>query len=334
MEQICEQINERVRQNHMTADGNMEYIRGITFAPFAQRGVLAQERTRESLRMMKERTGADTVLLAPGGLQKTAQSVEIRYDTKDTMSDTELTDFIRYAKSLGLKVFLKPTVNCINGTWRAHINFFDEDVPCEPKWSEWFASYTKFQLHYAEIAEETGCQMFIAGCEMVMAERREKEWRELISKIRTVYRGPISYNTDKYQEHNVKWWDCVDVISSSGYYPADDWENQLDRIENVVQKYQKPFFFAELGCMSTTGSSRRPNEWEQTGEVNLTEQEEWYKKAFHAMEKRAWVTGTVLWSWNAEPGSEEEAKKNRYYEIYGKPAEEVVKRFFEKRGDK
>lgn len=105
----------------MTADGNMEYIRGITFAPFAQRGVLAQERTRESLRMMKERTGADTVLLAPGGLQKTAQSVEICYDTKDTMSDTELTDFIRYAKRLGLKVFLKPTVNCVNGTWR-HIS--------------------------------------------------------------------------------------------------------------------------------------------------------------------------------------------------------------------
>ncbi len=34
--------------------------------------------------------------------------------------------------------------------------------------------------------------------------------------------------TDKYQENNVTWWDCVDVISSSGYYPIDDWDRQLE----------------------------------------------------------------------------------------------------------
>lgn len=33
--------------------------------------------------------------------------------------------------------------------------------------------------------------------------------------------------------------------SHSGYYPIDDWENQLDRIEEVVKKYQKPFIFSE-----------------------------------------------------------------------------------------
>lgn len=40
---------------------------------------------------------------------------------------------IRFAQSLGLKVALKPTVNCDNGVWRARISFFDHDVPCEPK---------------------------------------------------------------------------------------------------------------------------------------------------------------------------------------------------------
>ena len=219
----------------------MNYIRGITFAPFVRRGVLDKEEARESLNAMRERTGADTVLLAPGGFQKTAHSTDIGYDSGYTMGDQELKEFIGYAKSLGFRVFLKPTVNCLDGTWRAYISFFDEDVPCEPKWSEWFASYTEFQLHYAEIAEETGCEMFIVGCEMVMTEHREEEWRRLIGDIRKVYHGPVSYNTDKYQEHNVKWWDCVDVISSSGYYPADDWENQLDRIGKVVERYHKPF---------------------------------------------------------------------------------------------
>ena len=38
----------------------------------------------------------------------------------------------------------------------------------------------------SELAEKTGCDMFIAGCEMVQSERREKEWRKLISDIRSV----------------------------------------------------------------------------------------------------------------------------------------------------
>ena len=110
---------------------------------------------------------------------------------------------IHYIHVKGLSVALKPTANCKNDTWRAHMNFFDKDVPCEPKWCNWFASYTEFQMHYAGIAKQTGCEMFIAGCEMVMSEHRENEWRQLIADIRTVYDGPVSYNTDKYQEDNV-----------------------------------------------------------------------------------------------------------------------------------
>lgn len=84
--------------------------------------------------------------------------------------------------------------------------------------------------------------MFIAGCEMVMAEHREAEWRKVIESIRSVYNGPVSYNTDKYQEDHVKWWDCVDVISSSGYYPENDWENQLDRGTRILLLGQNPVF--------------------------------------------------------------------------------------------
>lgn len=219
----------------------MKQIKGMTFAPFAGRGVLEKEETRRSLTMMRERTKADTVIFAPGGLQKTAHSTEIDYRSEATMGDSELTDLICYARDEGLRVFLKPTVNCLDGTWRAYIRFFDEDVSCEPKWSEWFAAYTDFQLHYARIAQETGCEMFLAGCEMVMTEHREEEWRRLIAEIRSEYSGLVSYNTDKYQEHNVAWWDCVDVIASSGYYPSYDWERQLDRIERVVNKFGKPF---------------------------------------------------------------------------------------------
>lgn len=302
----------------------MDNIKGITFYPFAPKGGFDREEARESLRVMKERTGADTVVLVPAGWQETPQSIEIDYCSAKTVGDGELKKFMNYAKSLGLKVVLKPTVNCLNGVWRAHINFFDEDVPCEPKWSEWFAAYTAFQLHYARIAEEAGCELFIAGCEMVMAERREQEWRRLIHDIRGVFSGLVSYNTDKYQEHRVKWWDCVDVISSSGYYPADDWENQLDRIEKVIKMYHKPFFFAEAGCMSMEGSKMVPNNWELSGEADLKGQAEWYSKAFAAINQREWVRGIVLWSWDGTLYSREEAESHKYYEVYQKPAEKII----------
>lgn len=307
----------------------LNFIKGFTFAPFAKKGSYTKKEAYKSLDNLKERVGVNFVIFVPNGLQDTPQSEEICYTSNSTVSDKELEEIIAYAKKIGLRVALKPTANCKNGTWRAHINFFDEDVHCEPKWSKWFESYTNFQLHYASIAERTGCEMFIAGCEMVMSEHREKEWRKLISDIREVYHGLVSYNTDKYQEHNVKWWDCIDVISSSGYYPLSDWETELDRIEEVVHKFNKPFFFAEAGCMSTKGSSAVPNDWSVEGSVDLNEQAEWYKTMFEASLKHKWVYGFAMWDWSCKQYSLNSAESNKGYEVYGKPAEKVIKKYYD-----
>lgn len=117
---------------------------------------------------------------------------------------------------------------------------FDHDVPCETQWGRWFASYTAFQTHYAALAEAEGCGLFLTGCEMTMTEHREAEWRALIAAVRQQYHGPVSYNCDKYGEDHVNWWDAVDCIASSGYYPLKDWENQLDRIEAVSKNTKSP----------------------------------------------------------------------------------------------
>ena len=306
----------------------LEYICGVTFAPFAPAGSFAKESSKESLRTMKENTNANFIILVPNGLQETPQSEEISYTSPATMTDDELKGMIEYAHSLGLRVALKPTANCKNGTWRAHINFFDEDGPCEPKWSNWFASYMDFQRHYAAIAQEMGCEMHIAGCEMVMSEHREREWRQTIAAIREVYKGTVSYNTDKYQEHNVHWWDCVDVISSSGYYPLNDWENQLNRIEKVVKAFDKPFFFAETGCMSTEGSPMVPNDWTIQGACDPKGQADWYRAMFEACAKRDWVSGMALWSWTDQLYAKNEAMSRSDYEIFAKPSELVVAEYY------
>ena len=310
----------------------MEYIKGITFAPFAQAGAFAKQEAYDSLDTLVERTGANFTILVPNGVQDTPLSETIDYKSQATMTDEELVRMIQYAHGKGLRVVLKPTANCKNGTWRAHINFFDKDVPCEPKWGNWFASYTAFQVHYAKLAREQGCEMFIAGCEMVMSEHREQEWRQVIAAIRKEYPGLVSYNTDKYQEDNVTWWDCVDVISSSGYYPIDDWDSQLDRIEAVVERFHKPFFFAECGCMSTVDSCYTPNDWSVTGTVDTAQQAAWYAEMFHKAGNREFVQGFCLWDWPWKLYPVEKAAEDKGYSVYGKPAEDIVRTFYQRKG--
>ncbi|WP_310552095.1 glycoside hydrolase family 113 [Paenibacillus glufosinatiresistens] len=304
------------------------YIAGVTWGAMGRRGTWGNESALESMRLMKEETGATWIAIAFGALQDTAHTTEIRFREAPTVTDEEIEWAISSARSLGLQVCLKPIVNCADGTWRAHINFFDKDVPCEPKWSEWFASYTAFMLHYAELAERTGCDLLCIGCETVQADRRAEEWRALIAEIRKVYSGTITYNCDKYQEDNVTWWDAVDVISSSGYYPEHDWEEQLDRIQAVVEREGKPFFFMEAGCPSRSGSAAIPNDWTLNGQPNEAEQARYYRAMFEACRPKKWIHGFMLWDWPARLYDRQHAADNRDYCMYGKEAAGVVKDFY------
>ena len=261
-----------------------EKFHGVNFAVFPHKGVLGSGEARKSMEEMAHKTEHTTVTRRAAFLRSRHVS----------------------------------TVNCDNGVWRARISFFDHDVPCEPKWGNWFESHIAFQKHYAQIAQRTGCELFLTGCEMTMTEHRETDWRKLIAEVRTVYDGPVGYNCDKYGEDHITWWDAVDVIASSGYYPIDDWENQLDRIEEVVKKYQKPFIFSEAGCMNIHGSALVPNNWELQGKEDDAEQADWYLAMFSACEKRDWVKGFGIWDW---PGSME---RKSPYAVCDRPAEAVI----------
>lgn len=306
----------------------MEFIKGVTFGFMSQRGEWEREEAFGSLRLLKERCAIDHVILAVVVEQPTIHATEIEWQADSVLSDREVIGMIDYAHELGLKVILKPMVNVSDGMWRAHINFFDYDVPCEPKWSDWFASYTNFITHYAALAENAKCEMFVIGCELVNSDRREQQWREVIVAVRNEYRGEITYNCDKYQEEHVAWWDAVDIISSSGYYPIDRWEQELQRIGQVVEKYNKPFFFCEAGCASRTGAKWLPNNWELDGSVDLSEQKEWYAEMFKQTARHKWVGGFGLWDWKAHLYPLHGSNKDSDYALFGKPAEETVRNYF------
>jgi hypothetical protein len=271
------------------------------------------------MRLMSEHS-VNWATVAYAAYQDTAQSTQIHYREAPTVTEDEIRWAVREAKSLRMKVCLKPVVNCADGTWRAHIGFFDWDVPGEPTWAQWFASYSEFILDSARIAQEEGAEMFCIGCEMVRADSQEHHWRSLVAAVREVYHGIVTYNCDKYQEDHVTWWDAVDVISSSGYYPIGTWDAQLDRIEAVVKRENRPFLFMESGCPSRTGSPDLPNDWSLAGTPDGAAQLSWYEDAFAAARRRDWVGGFMLWDWPAELYGLAEAAANDDYCVYGKPA--------------
>lgn len=308
----------------------LPYIAGMTWGWTGIRGTWTDDKAQNSMTLMKDSLGINWTAITFAALQDHPQATDIHFEKAPTVTDEEIIHAINEAKVLNLQVCLKPVVNCSNGTWRAHINFFDVDVPCEPKWSEWFASYTEFMVHYAKLAQSLKVEMLCIGCEMVQTDRRETEWRAVIQAVRDVYDGIITYNCDKYQETQVKWWDAVDVISSSGYYPVDQWEQQLDRIEAVVKHFDKPFFFMEAGCPSREGSQYLPNDWGLQGAVSEVAQQQFYDAMFSASAKRKWVRGFMLWDWPSHLYALEEASANNDYCMYGKLAQQTVKQYYTK----
>ena len=310
-----------------TAQTLGSYVAGMTWGWTGMRGTWATPAASDSLRAMADH-GVNWTAIAYSALQETAQSTEVRFREVPTVTDDEVVWAVREAKALGLKVCLKPVVNVADGTWRAHIGFFDQDVPGEPTWSEWFASYREFMLHAARIAEAEGCEMLCIGCEMVRADAREDEWRALIAAVRAVYSGVVTYNCDKYQEDRLSWWDAVDVVTSSGYYPIDRWDAELDRIEQAVAATGKPFFFMEAGCPSREGSPDRPNDWSLPGAPSGAAQLRYYEAMFAACDGRPWVRGFMLWDWPPRLYAADEAAANDDYCPYGKPAGEFLREVY------
>jgi len=292
-------------------------------------GARSQWQTKESEFSFDslERININWVTIAFEGLQDTPQSTQIDFGIEPMVSDDQVRWAIRLAKSKGYKVCLKPVVNCRNASWRGFISFFDEDVPSEPTWDEWFRSYRDFLNHYAAIAQSEGVDLFCVGCEMVMTDKKESHWRETISGTREYFTGPITYNCDKYQEDRLSWWDAVDVISSSGYYPIGSWENHLERIEKVVKKHNKPFLFLEAGCPSRTTSPARPNDWTMQGPADGQAQLVFYEEMLSAF-TRDWMDGFMLWDWPAVLYPIETADSNKDYCVYGKPAEKFLAKIY------
>lgn len=319
-------------------------IKGYTYGYDSRKGLLPTPEAYKSREALIE-TGINWVCLAFVINQKSYSSTEIFYDYAKNVSDLELIETINHFHERGIKVCLKPMINPADGMWRALIDFPDETMFNENSyWSKWFRSYKAFMLHYSEIAEYTHCEMLCIGCEMLGTERREAEWRDVIAGIRKIYSGPLTYNTNHGKEDLAKWYDAIDYLGTSAYFPVADkpnatmeemaaeWEKVADRLEAKAKSLGKKIIFIEIGCRSAAGCATMP--WDFTHRefpYSEDEQANFYESCMKTMSKRDWFMGYFWWDWGTTIyDNEADAKKDDGFNIHLKKTEKLLKDWYSK----
>jgi len=258
--------------------------------------------------------------------------------TEATPTDADLIHVITQAHALGLKVMLKPHVDLSNDPthWRGQIG---EAFTSEAQWAAWFSAYRNTIEHYAELAQAQGVEQFCLGTELVGTTDRESDWRAVVAGVRAHYSGFILYEANHSgEELAVTWWDAVDYIGISGYYPLTDkddptlaelkagWERQLSTLAALSARWNKLILFPEIGYRSQDGANRHPWEWETTGTVDLQEQALAYQAAFESLYNQPWFGGMFWWVWSPDPFDGGPCDDG--FTPHDKPAEDVLRSWY------
>lgn len=292
--------------------------------------------------------GVNYVALTPTCLGKDANDIEIACDYETVagksgppVRDNELINAIEYLHSVGLRVVLKPHFLLIS---ELENDFSGPQLGYQwndKTWRAWFENYTIFITHYAQIAEDQQVDIFVIGNEMEYATRREEDWRQVITAVRSVYSGPITYaaNTWNFEALKVRFWDDLDFIGTNAYnyfyQPITDisvdgmrsaWEPALQQLEALSNEYGKPVLFTEFGATSKEGHNLGiARDW-IAASYNGQAQADHYAAFFEAIRDRPWVKGVLIWDLVTEPM--QGGPNDIGYTFIAKPAEAVVHQFY------
>jgi hypothetical protein len=250
-------------------------------------------------------------------------------------SDEGLQETARLARERGIKVLLKPHI-WTHGGWSGSIV-----MRKEADWAPWFATYRKFILHYAKLAQRCGMEAFAVGTELGGTTSREQEWRSIIADVRKHYSGSIVYcaNWAEDLEH-VRFWDAVDWIGVQAYYPLterteptiDDllraWQGPLGDLSAFSQRWKKPVVITEVGYHSLDNAASRPWEWDLVGSLSLETQARCYEALMTSIRRFPAIRGVFIWKWHPDYDNAGGVRDTEFTPER-KPAETVLKRAFE-----
>ncbi len=246
---------------------------------------------------------------------------------------------IEYAHQNGVKVMLKPQI------WSPDGWIGDFSLNTEKEWEKWEEELTDYILFYAQLATENDVELFCFATEMkAHMAARPQFFRDLIPKIRELYCGDLTYsaNWDNYQ--SVPFWDGLDYIGLSAYFPVNEkktptvpylvkqWKEEERSLSAYSALQQKPILFTEYGYLSVDGSGGKT--WLLEKEVkrlaiNEQAQANCFEALYEVFGAKSYWAGGFIWKWFPH-GKGGEGYNERDYTPQGKQASEVIKRYYSK----
>jgi hypothetical protein len=281
----------------------------------------------EALRDLKE-LGVNWISIMPFGFHRGTPEIRFGGD-RVWETDESLVAATKQAHALGIKVLLKPHL------WgRGEL---DMSHWTDAQWATWFEQYTRFIEHYATIARDAKVDALSIGNEQKIASSHEAEWRAIIKRVRAIYRGPLTYGANFDEVFDVRFWDALDFIGVSAYFPLVDertpskealvraWQPTIVRLAALSKRTKRAIVFTEIGYRSVEGAAWRQWEIPRDAPANADAQRIAYEAFFEAVWPQPWLAGAYPWKWFSYP---QHVRSANDYEIEDKPAEDVVRRYY------
>jgi hypothetical protein len=271
-------------------------------------------------------------------------------DAGKTESDASLLSGFKAAEAAGLSVVFKAAISPLDGTGVASLSPTDIGA--------FFASYKAEIVHLASIAQAGGASTFAIGNEMssLTGAAYRSYWTDIISSVRQVYHGELTYSAATDEAIKVSFWDQVDVIGVNTYPPltasttptvqdlihawtevpynpyyaaAFDYKSPVDFLHSLSETYGKQVLMTEVGYRSMDGTAIRPGSWTANAPADTAEQADAYNAFFQVWSAHGgqWMKGVELWQWDLNGQYNDTG-----YSPMGKPAAAIVAQYFHGQG--
>ncbi len=269
---------------------------------------------------------------------------------------------IQLAKQADLKVFLKPHVvlskiekiNPSKAVFTNNNSVAQKSIKDKTRGVEWRGdlslkketdwriverSYEKYILQLAEVAEAQKVDLFAVGTELKkFSTQRPAFWRQLIQKVRKIYKGPITYAANWDEYHKISFWQDLDYIGVDTYFPINRMKTPEVRktiknwraIQKQLRKFSKAedrqIILTEFGYRNVSYAGKRPWTHDKGEKIppNNQAQVNLYQAFFHTFWKKSWIAGGFAWKWFAQPKS----GKDTSFSVQGKPALTVLQKWY------
>lgn len=241
-------------------------------------------------------------------------------------------ELAKNSQANGLKVLLKPHIWMMDGQFTGNY-----DPGSEAGWNALERSYETYIMEYAWLAQELHVEMFCIGTELhQFVESRPEFWLGLISKVRSVYHGQLTYAGNWDSFNGIPFWNELDLIGLDAYFPLSNkrtpevqalkkgWSSHFEQIKQLYHRTGKPIAFLEYGYRSMDHATKAPWVSGHHQKVNLEAQRNAYLALYELFWDQPWFLGGYAWKWHLDH-EHAGGPANSHFTPQNKPAEQVIR---------